>query len=649
MGDASVTMRNVLVPMRDGVELAADVVRPAGEGRHPAILNFGPYHKDGRGGQTAVAAVHRHFVARGYAAVTADLRGLGNSGGVSPGAFAPGEGQDGHDLVEWIAAQPWCDGNVGMWGVSYPGITALSTAATRPPHLKAIVPIHATADLHRGVVSLGGTRSGFWMRADWGPRMAAYNLMPPQFEDGAGRWARIWAEHLEGNAPWLSAFVEHPEFDDFWRTRVADLGAIACPSFNICGWRDLYADCTPRDFAAITAPKKLLMGPWKHEFPDTAKQAPAAGLADMERWFDRWLRGISNGIDTEPPVSLHVQGREPLWRAQTQWPPARLDPRDLHLRSDGTLGAGGGAGRSAHRYDATIGMQSLAWDPWTTAVDPGLPHDQSADDARALCFDMAPLDAPLELIGAPVAELEVAASALPLNLVVKLAAVAPNGRSILITSGWIDLAAAGAKPGERLRVAIPLRATAYRLLPGERLRVALACADFPRIWPTPVPATLTLFHGDSRISLPICPAPAGAPAEPVWGALQPAVLASANDLGGAQSWDLSRDLMTDTVRLSASRSERLRIDAATELAIDHAYGAAVAAARPDLARMDSTTTVRLARPVGATTLVARSVATAHHAAVAIEIAIDGQPFWSRSWRYGPGMSASHAPASGMGK
>jgi hypothetical protein len=369
----------------------------------------------------------------------------------------------------------------------------------------------------------------------------------------------------------------------------------------------------------------------------------------MERWFDRWLRGISNGIDTEPPVSLHVQGREPLWRAQTQWPPARLDPRDLHLRSDGTLGAGGGAGRSAHRYDATIGMQSLAWDPWTTAVDPGLPHDQSADDARALCFDMAPLDAPLELIGAPVAELEVAASALPLNLVVKLAAVAPNGRSILITSGWIDLAAAGAKPGERLRVAIPLRATAYRLLPGERLRVALACADFPRIWPTPVPATLTLFHGDSRISLPICPAPVGAPAEPVWGALQPAVLASANDLGGAQSWDLSRDLMTDTVRLSASRSERLRIDAATELAIDHAYGAAVAAARPDLARMDSTTTVRLARPVGATTLVARSVATAHHAAVAIEIAIDGQPFWSRSWRYGPGMSASHAPASGMGK
>ena len=129
-------------------------------------MNFNPCHKDGRGGRTSVESVHRHFAARGYAAVTADLRGLGNSGGISPGLFALGEALDGRDLVEWIAAQERCDGNVGMWGVSYPRITSLSTAAPRPPHLKAIVPIHATSDLHRGVVSLGGTGSGFWMRAD---------------------------------------------------------------------------------------------------------------------------------------------------------------------------------------------------------------------------------------------------------------------------------------------------------------------------------------------------------------------------------------------------------------------------------------------------------------------------------------------------
>ncbi len=635
MSNTIQTERNVLVPMRDGVALAVDIVRPAGGHLGPAILNFNPYHKDGRGGRTSVESVHRHFAARGYAAVTADLRGLGSSGGTSPGLFAPGEGRDGHDLVEWIAAQDWCDGNVGMWGVSYPGITALSTAATRPPHLKAIVPIHATSDLHRGVVSLGGTASGFWMRADWGPRMVAYNLMPPQWQDTDGRWARTWAEHLEGNPPWLAAFVHHPGFDAFWQSRVADMSRIECPTFNICGWRDLYTDCTPLDFSAINAPKRLLMGPWKHEFPDTGKEAPAAGLADMERWFDRWLMGRPTGIEAEPPVNLYLQGAEGFWRAESQWPPARLAPRTLHLASDGTLAATPTQGSSTHRYDPTIGMHSLAWDPWTTAIDPTLPHDQSADDARSLCFTSAPLTEPMELIGNPEALLEIAASALPLNLVVKLSAVAPNGRSVLITTGWADLSAHG-RPGERIRLAVKLRAAAYRLLPGERLRVAVSCADFPRVWPTPVPAALTLFHAESRITLPVCPAPA-TDARPNWGRLQPEALASANDRGGRQSWDLTRDLMTDTARLSATKTERVRIDPHTEIATDHEYGAAVPAARPDLARMHSTTTVRIERPSGATTLLARTVTTAHHTAVEVDIAVDGQPFWKRNWLFGAGI------------
>ena len=638
MSNTLVTERNVLVPMRDGVELAIDVVRPGGGHRGPAILNFNPYHKDGRGGRLNVETVHRHFAARGYAGVTADLRGLGNSGGTSPGAFAPGEGIDGHDLVEWIAAQPWCDGNVGMWGVSYPGITALATAATNPPHLKAIVPIHATADLHRGVVSLGGTGSGFWMRADWGPRMIAYNLMPPQLTDPAGRWAQIWAEHLEGNPPWLEAFSTHPGFDAFWQSRVAAIENITCPSFNICGWRDLYTDCTPRDFTAIPAPKKLLMGAWKHEFPDSGREAPAAGLWDMERWFDRWLMGRANGIENEPPVSLYIQGQDGFWRAEQTWPPARLAPQDLFFASNGTLDATSEAHTAAsdHLYDPTIGMHSLAWDPWTTALDPGHPRDHSADDARSLCFTGAALRAPLELIGSPEAILELTASALPLNVVVKLSAVAPNGRSTLITTGWADLAA-HAKAGQRSRVTVALRATAYRLLPGERLRVAIACADFPRVWPTPLPATLRLHHGESRIRLPVCPPPAGDPPRPVWGKLQPELLGSLNDLGGSQMWDLTRDLMTDTVRLAATKSERVRLDGATTVASDHDYGAAVSAARPDLARMHSTTTIRIERPVGCTELVARTVTTAHHTAVDVAIRVDGQPFWQRSWNFGPGM------------
>lgn len=632
-----VVERNVLVPMRDGVALAADVLRPQSSHRVPAILNFGPYHKDGRGGRLAVDSVHRHFAALGYAGVTADLRGLGNSGGTSPGAFAPGEGQDGHDLVEWIAAQPWCDGRVGMWGVSYPGITALSTAATQPPHLQAIVPIHATSDLYRGVVSLGGTNSGFWMRADWGPRMAAYNLMPPQWQDTAGRWARVWAEHLEGNAPWMEAFSRHPGFDDFWRSRVADMARIQCPSFLVCGWRDLYADCTPRDFAAIQAPRRMLIGPWKHEFPDTAREAPAAGLWEMQRWFDRWLKGVPNGIDQEPAVSVYVQGRAGQWRSEDRWPPARVGILELCLSPGGTLDtASSGAGESVHRHDPTIGMCSLAWDPWTTALDPTLPRDQSADDARSLCFTGPVLEKPLELQGCPEAVLDLCPEALPLHVVVKLSAVSSSGLSTLITTGWLHLGAAQ-DTAERRTVHVPLRATAYRLQPGERLRVAVSCADFPRVWPTPVCADLRLFHGVSRVLLPVLPEPPGAASSPAWGPLQASALASPNDLGGAQTWDIARDLMTDTVRLQATRTERIRVEAHTELVIDHAYGAAVSASRPDLARMHSTTRVRLAQPAGLTELVTRTSSTAHGASVHVDIRVDGQPFWQRQWKVdGPG-------------
>jgi predicted acyl esterase len=212
-------VKNLLIPMSDDVHLAADLRLPEGDGPFPTIVTFMPYHKGGRSGRQLPETAGRHFAARGYAALTLDFRGLGNSGGVNPYPFDRQERLDGHEAVEWIAAQPWCSGSVGMWGVSYGGITALSVASTRPPHLRAIVPIHASIDLYHDFVHLGGCRSGFWSEGDWGARMIALNLLPPLYQDDDGRWAEVWREHLEGARAWILSWHEHPEYDDFWAPR----------------------------------------------------------------------------------------------------------------------------------------------------------------------------------------------------------------------------------------------------------------------------------------------------------------------------------------------------------------------------------------------------------------------------------------------
>src|SRR5262249_2365743 len=256
-----------------------------------------------------------------------------------------------------------------------------------------------------------------------GPRMAAYSLTPPLLEDAEGRWARVWAEHLEANAPWLFAWWDHPDHDAFWASRVIPVERIQVPTFHIGGWRDLYAEATVRDHGRIPGPKRLLVGPWKHAFPDVAVDAPAPGLREIERWWDRWLRGRDHGPSDEPTVTVYVQGDHAGWRCEPAWPPPRVQSARWFLGAGGPLApapAPRGSGPSAHVYDPTIGVASIAWDPWSTGLDPALPWDQSGDDARALAFTSASLDAPLELIGSAAAILDITTSA-PLSVVAKLA------------------------------------------------------------------------------------------------------------------------------------------------------------------------------------------------------------------------------------
>lgn len=638
-----VVERNLLIPMSDGVYLAADLFRPAGEGKWPALLNYQPYHKDGRGGLGAVEGFNRHMASRGYACLTLDIRGLGSSGGVALEPMAAQEAKDGHEAVEWIAAQRWCTGKVGMWGVSYPGITSLSVAATRPKSLAAIVPIHATADIRRGFLQIQDCRTGFWCDADWGPRMVAYNLTPPLHHDAEGRWAKVWRDHLDGNPPWIMDWWEHTTEDAYWTSRAADMTKIQVPTFNICGWRDLYAGDTITDHLAIKAPKRLMMGPWKHAFPDVALDGPCAAVHEMERWFDRWLKGEKNGVENEPTIFINVQGGEGEWRHEDAWPPARAKTTTMKVDDALVLGGAAGAGSTVYVGDPTVGAESIAWDAWTGSLAQARPWDQSRDDAQSLAVTGERLAAPLDILGASTATLDLTCTA-PATVSVKLADVAPNGRSTLITMGWTEIGAGKAS------VEVPLRPTAYRLAAGHRLRMAVALADFPRIWPTDPGATLTLGHAGTRLVVPTA-APAE-PRVPNWGPMKPQVMHGAAELGGEQRWAIDRDLSNDVVSLDSMREESLRIDPQTVLTNRHSYTVSVQKSRPGQARSVARTEVRVRRPVGATSVDTTVVATTHELSVEAEIRVDGALVWSKRWSKTrkpkaakPGKSASAKPAS----
>ena len=209
-----------------------------------------------------------------------------------------------------------------MWGSSYGGITALKAAAERPAHLKAIVPINATTDNYLDFLLLGGCRNGFWPNGDWGPRMIGYNLTPPLGTDSDGRLAQLWSERLEHSQPWCLDWYDPVDEAARWARKEIPVERITAATFAVCGWKDFYVQGTLDYYQQLTAPKRLLMGPWKHVFPNLSPIEPVNLLELMVRWWDRWLLGKDNGVEARSPITIFVQGSG-CWRHEEAWPPVR--------------------------------------------------------------------------------------------------------------------------------------------------------------------------------------------------------------------------------------------------------------------------------------------------------------------------------------
>jgi putative CocE/NonD family hydrolase len=633
--------RNLLIPLTDGSSLAADLYLPAAPGRYPALVSYYPYHKDDLIG-SFFEHPRRYFAERGYACLLVDFRGLGNSDSTVWEAMDPREATDGAEMVEWAAQQPWCDGNVGMWGMSYGGITSFKTAAAQPPHLKAIAPIMGSLDIYHDFLYPGGCLNCLGAFGAWGSFMIAMNLMPPMYQDAAGRWYKLWRERLARCAPpYVFPWQDHPTHDEYWQSKVIPAERIQVPTFLIAGWRDIFPEAMVQAYERISAPRKLLVGPWMHSLPDVSPFAQVDYLDELLRWWDYWLKQRPNGVMDEPPVTLFVQGGE-VWKHEREWPIARGKEQMLFFSTDRTLAEKPPRYEENAEYqaDPTVGVMAGLWDP--TAIGLGLPLDQNADDVRSLTYTSAPLPQALEITGSPQATLHVALEdGEDVNLVVKLSEVAPNGHSSLITTGWLKAShhSSHAQPtplarGAVYEIHVPLWATSYQVPQGHRLRVSVSCADFPRIWPTPYNPTIRLFLGGARpsgISFPTIP-PAVVPGPEVRSP-EPTVNRTPLAVDFTPRWKIERDLANETVTVTTGERPILLTPSRDgRMELNHTAKASVSAGRPDAAKVEGETTVTLQTPSGNTIVVeTRSWITLNGMVLSGRVSIDNRLVFERQW------------------
>jgi uncharacterized protein len=511
------------IPMTDGRRLAARLWLPddATEAPVPAILEYLPYRRrDGtrvRDDQT-----HPFYAGHGYACVRVDMRGTGDSDGVLHDEYLPQEQADGLEVLRWIAAQPWCSGAVGMIGISWGGFNGLQIAAHAPEELKAIVTICSTDDRYADDIHyMGGC-----LLSDnfaWANTMFPRNAKPPDPVTYGEGWRDAWLERLEANRFWLEPWLEHQRRDAYWAhaSVCEDFAAIRCPVFAVGGWADGYSNAVPRLLAGLQVPRLGLVGPWAHRYPHLGVPGPAIDfLGETLRWWDHWLKGRDTGIMDEPQLrawmqdsaapATHHEERPGRWVGEPSWPSERVREERRPL-APGRLGATDERVEPAIlRVRSPLGGGLDAGD-WCSYGNPGdQPGDQRRTDGGALVFDSDPLEAPLELLGAPVVDLEVRSDEPQAQVAVRLSDVRPDGTVTRIGYGLLNLSHRDShadptplEPGRSYRVSVRLNDLAQRMLAGHRLRLAITTDYWPVAWPSPRPATLEVTAAASQLRLPV--------------------------------------------------------------------------------------------------------------------------------------------------
>ena len=517
-----VLQKNAAVPMRDGVVLRADVMRPTEGGKFPVLVYRTPYGKDDAQQEYTT---FKHAVERGYAVVIQDVRGRFHS----DGDFRPyeNEGRDGYDTIEWAANQPWSNGDVGTFGLSYPGAVQWLAAVQNPPHLKAMIPA-MTFSTPQNFFYAGGTWDMSWIEWIWDniawDTRAKKNLPGPRtYEEALAAWKEEGAKMLntlpllglkplQQAAPYYFDWLRHPPEDPWWnwselrdkysRTHAAvlNLSAWYDDNYGPEGATTNYTGLVKSRQGEKDARTHLLLGPWVHGVDNTGKTrsgerefGPTAVINYDEvvlRWMDHYLKGMNNGVDREKPVRYFVMGRN-QWRDADEWPPAaRAMPAFLAPKTDGTY-----SGRlQTMPFDNQHSFSEFISDPALPVVNPydsSGAHDyrKLADRADVLTFDSAVLQEDTEVTGPIKARIFVSCDCRDFDLWARLLDVSPDGTAINLMSPGLDVQRASYRdlsrgkellsPGQIYELKLENLITSNMFLQGHRIRLQISASFTP--------------------------------------------------------------------------------------------------------------------------------------------------------------------------
>ncbi|MFF5568380.1 CocE/NonD family hydrolase [Streptomyces sp. NPDC012623] len=506
------TREDVRVPLSDGTLLYARIWRPVTDEPVPVLLEYLPYRLSD---WTAPRDWQRHpwYAGHGYASVRVDVRGHGNSEGLPGDEYDATELADGVEVINWLAAQPWSSGRVGMFGISWGGFNSLQLAALAPEPLKAIVTVCSTDDRYDNDVHyMGGSVLAVDMHA-WAATMLAFVSRPPDPLYVGDAWRPMWLERLEAVDPFIHTWLDHQTRDAYWKhgSVCEDYGAIKAAVLAVGGWHDPYRDTVLRLVERLPAGRvRGLIGPWSHQYPDRGlPPGPSIGfLQETLRWWDHHLKGAETGIMEEPLLRSWISASHPpatvypelpgRWVGDNAWPSPNVTAVPYAFRGEPVVVD------SPHH----TGLDAGRFFPFGNDAD--LPPDQRDEDAKSACFDFRVEGERIEILGRPRVRLRLRLDAPAGQAIARLCDVAPDGSSTLVTRGVLNLSARHGRdraepwpPGATEDVTIELNGIGHTFPPGHRVRLAVSSAYWPWIWPRADSAGFTLDPAGSSLELPV--------------------------------------------------------------------------------------------------------------------------------------------------